>query len=128
MSRNHTAGKSPIVLFIKGSAVGILFSAALICLFALILTKKDIPVTVLPYVLFCIGGIGAFISAFSAARNRNMRGVVSGLIAALTFTMIFLPLTFLMSGFAAGTYLLLMPIIHLVCGCLGGIVSRNIKR
>ena len=127
MSRNHTAGKSPII-FIKGTAFGILFSAALICLFALILTKKDVPVSVLPYILFCIGGIGAFISAFSAARNRSMRGVVSGLISALAFTVIFLPLTFLMSGFAAGPYLLLMPIVHLVCGCIGGIVSRNIRR
>jgi formate hydrogenlyase subunit 3/multisubunit Na+/H+ antiporter MnhD subunit len=57
-----------------------------------------------------------------------MRGVVSGLIAALTFTVIFIPLTFLMSGFCVGPYLLLMPMIHLICGCLGGIVSRNIKR
>ena len=128
MSRNHTAGKSPFILFIKGSALGILFSAALICLFAFILTKKDVSVTVLPYILFCIGGIGAFISAFTAASNRNIRGVISGLIAALTFTVIFVPLTFLMSGFSTGPYLLLMPIIHIICGCLGGIVSKNIRK
>ncbi len=128
MNRKHTAGKSPFIFFIKGSAAGILFSAALICLFALILTKKDVSVTALPYILFCIGGIGAFISAFTAAGNRNMRGVVSGMIAALMFTVIFLPLTFLMSGFCFGPYLLLMPVIHLICGCLGGIVSRNIRR
>ena len=127
MRKNKTAGKSGILYFIKGTAAGLAVSAELISLFAFFLTKKDISVSALPYVLIAIGGIGCFIGALISSRYRNLRGIISGAICALAFSALFVPLCFILSGFAGGSYLFIMPVAHLLCGCLGGIISKNFR-
>lgn len=111
-----------------GCAVGILVSAALLSLSAIVFVKLgSLPIDYLPLITTFIGALGAFSAGYFTIRLYRKRGLLLGLCAG-----IFLFLLVFITGLAKGiendlVSALIKCGVFAVMGAVGGVVSVNKK-
>ena len=112
-------------IILTGMLFGLLASAAVLAVCALIATKKDIPVSRLPIMILLACALGSAVCAFLNAKRIKMRGIVSGLLSAGILTAFYLLLLFVLSGFSLSGWLAAILAVDLILGGISGILAKN---
>lgn len=128
MKQKKQTGKSVVYYYVRGILPSLCISMLLVCALAFITTKKDLPVDILPYLLVAIGGIGSFIYACITAKNRSLRGILNGVLSSFLFSVVYILICLICSGFAVNAFYLIMLAVNLFVGCVGGIIMKNIRK
>ncbi len=128
MKQRKRAGKSIVYYYLKGMLLSLAVSTILVCVLAFITTKKEIPGEILPYFLVCFGGVGSFVYACATAKNHHIRGIVNGVLSSLIFSVVYIAVCLVCSGFSINMIYLIMLAVDLFFGCTGSIIMKNIVR
>ena len=135
MSKKLSKTKSEISLplktllgFILSTLLGTISSLLVSVLFSYILSNSaEIPDYTFVYLIFSFI-IGGFICGFSGSLMLMFKGLVSGLICCVPYTIVMYILMFIFSHGKLNSYSLLLVLIIIVSSAIGGITNANIKR
>ncbi len=108
--------------------IGILISILLSIFFSYILSKSpEISKFISLYFIISVLS-GAFACGFTASKLLNFKGLISGLICSLPFSIVILSIMLLASSGNLSVYSIIILVFIVVLCVIGGIVSSNIKR
>ena len=76
-------------------------------------------------IIYVAIGIGSFITGYTAFKRLKGRGIVNGFISSLIYSVVYITILLVITGFQVNERVLLVPLVILFFGILGGIVSAN---
>ena len=129
-SRKQTKENYFSVFFIKAfkaAAAGVFISALLLLLFSLLLSKKDIPLSVINPVCSLLLAVACFSSGCVAAKEFKKRGMLVGAGCGIIIYFLIMILSFL-NDFSVGITAIIKLIIAILSGAAGGVLGVNTKR
>lgn len=113
---------------IISSVIGILSTFFVSLIFSYLLSNSEtITDYVFVYLIFSVI-IGGFICGFLGSSFLPFKGLVSGLICSVPYTIIVYVIMFIFSQGNLNTYSFLLPIFIIVSSVVGGITRANLKR
>ncbi len=107
--------------------VGVLAFIIVTAIGALIVMKKDVEISKLPFILLIGCGVGSILCSFSAARKLSFRGIVSGIMSSAILSVIILVLLLFASGFYVSGWYAAILAVDLILGCVAGIIAKNMR-
>ena len=102
------------VLF--GTAIGLLGTAAILMIFALILTLQDIP-----------QGIGTFLGGYVSARIVGKKGLLCGFLTGLLYYFILTGISLAVMHFSLDASQAVKMGVAFIAACIGGVLGVNGK-
>ncbi len=112
---------------LTGSIISILLSGILLFILSLVLTKMDIPFSLILPISIVILGFSTLIGSFIGAKSFGKKGFFIGLCISLVIflTLLLLNLSIEPQGF--GTIAIVKAVVILITGITGGIFGVNKK-
>ncbi|MCI5527291.1 MAG: TIGR04086 family membrane protein [Oscillospiraceae bacterium] len=113
------------VLF--GTAIGLLGTAAILMIFALILTLQDIPQgMILPLAVGAMG-IGTFLGGYVSARIVGKKGLLCGFLTGLLYYFILTGISLAVMHFSLDASQAVKMGVAFIAACIGGVLGVNGK-
>jgi putative membrane protein (TIGR04086 family) len=103
-------------------------SVLLLIVFAIVMSVKDMPSSIiLPFACISVS-VGAFCGGFVASRLYRSHGLIVGAVTGLVFYLILYLIGIMMRQAGLNTSMLLKLILSTVFGALGGVTGVNFRR
>lgn len=127
MKTKFKTGKSLQSNIVTSLAFGLCISFLFIVIFGLMLTQKDVSIKILPVFLILSGVFGTIVSSFIITKKSKLRGILSGLISGAAFSLLFLLIGFIVSGFHFSMKTLIILPVLMIASVITGILTRNLR-
>lgn len=119
----------PFSIIIKGSLVAVSCSLLLILVFAFLLKFTNIPESIIVPINQVIKGISVFAGVFLGISNTRRKGLISGTIIGLTYSVIAFFVFSLLAGYFVFDLTLLVDLLFSgIIGGVCGIICVNLKK
>ncbi len=128
-NKNNSSEKgSPFLYILKGTSIAYAITLLVFIVYAFILTYTDANEENLGTVIMITVVISVIVSGFDTARGVKNRGMVWGLIAGITYSLIMILVGFcIVPDYEFSANSLINLILGLVGGGFGGIIGINTK-
>ena len=120
--------KSPIYSLTFSVLSGLAALFMLVIIFAVLLTKNDIPTEKLMYFWFIISVISGFISGIVSGRTAKSKSVIFGTVSALILSSISVGLLTVFADFSPDAIIILLIPLSVISGFFGALLSSNIRK
>ena len=120
--------KSPIYALTFSVLSGLAALFMLVIIFAVLLTKNDIPTEKLMYFWFIISVISGFISGIVSGRTAKSKSVIFGTVSALILSSISVGLLTVFADFSPDAIIILLIPLSVISGFFGALLSSNIRK
>ncbi|MBE6790972.1 MAG: TIGR04086 family membrane protein [Ruminococcaceae bacterium] len=120
--------KSPIYTLTFSVLSGLAALFMLVIIFAVLLTKNDIPTEKLMYFWFIISVISGFISGIVSGRTAKSKSVIFGTVSALILSSISVGLLTVFADFSPDAIIILLIPLSVISGFFGALLSSNIRK
>lgn len=120
--------KSPIYTLTFSLLSGLAALFMLVIIFAVLLTKNDIPTEKLMYFWFIISVISGFISGIVSGRTAKSKSVIFGTVSALILSSISVGLLTVFADFSPDAIIILLIPLSVISGFFGALLSSNIRK
>ena len=122
------AVKTYSAAFLKATGKGFLFIAIVFALAALLLTYTPMSESLISPLVILTSVISVIISGVSASRDIRRRGLLTGAIAGILYSVILYLFSSLAGeSIAISPYILIMTVVSLFAGAVGGILGINLS-
>lgn len=111
------------VLF--GTAIGLVGTAVILTVFALILTLQDVPQGVILPLIIGAMAVGAFLGGYICARIAGKKGLVYGFLSGLLYYLILTLLSLAVMHFSLDASQAIKLGMALAASCVGGVLGVN---
>lgn len=110
------------------SFIGLLSTLFVSFVFSYFLSNSEtITDYVFVYLIFSVI-IGSFICGFVGSSFLPFKGIVSGLMSSVTYTIIVFLIVFIFTKGSLNSYSFLLPVFIIISSVVGGITKANLKR
>lgn len=120
--------KSPLYTLTFSVLSGLAALFMLVIIFAVLLTKNDIPTEKLMYFWFIISVISGFISGIVSGRTAKSKSVIFGTVSALILSSISVGLLTVFADFSPDAIIFLLIPLSVISGFFGALLSSNIRK
>ena len=110
-----------------GTIIGTVIFSVIISLFAIIMTKKDLPERYLIFFIIFSLIISAFAAGFLSKRKSVLKGYAAGAIPSAILTIFVFAATVIVNRFMIDKSILLLIPTGILSGISGGIISANMR-
>ena len=128
MVKDTGAVKTYSIAFSKAMVKSFLFTALVFALAALLLTYTPMSESLISPLVILTSVISVIISGVSASRDIRRRGLLTGAIAGILYSVILYLFSSLAGeSIAISPYILIMTVVSLFAGAVGGILGINLS-
>lgn len=120
--------KSPLYTLFFSVFSGLIALLILVVLFAVFLTKNDIPVEKLKYFWFIISVVSGFISGIVSGRAAKSKSVIFGAVSSVILSVFSVGILTVFSDFSPDAILFLIIPLSVISGFFGALLSSNIRK
>ena len=121
----NTKLNKPPIIYLFSVLKGLIFSFCCILTVSLLHINSGTFNGFTKIIVYVAIGIGSFISGYIAFKRLKNRGIVNGLISSLIYSAVYIIILLVITGFNINERILLIPLVILLFGIIGGIVSAN---
>lgn len=111
----------------KGFTAGLAVAAIMLCIFAVIIVKKDISERIIQALSVVAVSLGTFAGGFVSARLMRKNGLFAGLITSIPVAAVIILTVALFCGGSVSIVTVVAALLMLIAGAVGGITAVNIK-
>ncbi|MBQ6171050.1 MAG: TIGR04086 family membrane protein [Clostridia bacterium] len=126
LEKTRKINMHPIRYYGLSFASGAVLSIAVLCIAAVLMLKKDIGQSFLPFFCYLSVGMGSICFSFAAAKHTGLRALICGAICGGLFGAVFLLITAAFNGMQFNLLSLLLVPISIAAGIIGSIVGKNV--
>lgn len=112
---------------LMGTIFGIILISVLFLIFALMVSKLNMPVPSISIIVTICGGLGSFVSGFVSSKIFKKKGILIGILSGLILSLLILILSIVFSGNILGGESISKYIVILISSILGGVLGVNSK-
>lgn len=128
MTRRDEERASPQIKIIIGSAIGTALYFLIVAIAAAAVLKSGTGSSAYLPIGFAAGILSGFAGGFAAVRPIKEKGAVFGALSGLCQALLCSVVLFIVNRAAAGSGMLILSLIIIICSALGGIAAVNAKR
>lgn len=123
------SSESGIVRYLKPMIIGLLSGVTtcfvFLCIFAFIVSSRDIPQAMISTLALVAGGLGGFISGFVASKLVRTRGLLVGLICGVVLFLIVLLASVATLKTSFGPIIFVKMTVIVIASAIGGVLGVN---
>ena len=113
---------------LTGSIVSILSTAVLLFIFSIVMTKVDIPFSLVSPISIILLGFSTFLGSFIGAKSFGKKGFFIGLCVSLTVFLTLLLLNLSMEPQGLGSIAAVKAVTTVITGVVGGVLGVNKRK
>lgn len=111
------------------TVIGLVLFCIILSVFSIIIANSNMDLVNLKYCLLIASLFSSFIAAMiSAYKNRQMKGLIVGLLTSFFFTIFIMLVLLVINGFAVTSFTYSMMLLSVAVGIPAGIIGANLKR
>ena len=110
-----------------GTAIGLLGTAVVLMIFALVLTLQDIPQGIILPLAIGAMGVGTFLGGYVSARIVGQKGLLCGFLTGLLYYLVLTGISLAIMHFSLDASQAVKMGVALAAACVGGVLGINGK-